>query len=104
MKNPGTATVLGFSLVVLLSAAGSPQEPARSAQETADDIKARDTFLRVCTTCHGAELVTAEGRSRAQWESIIITMQTAMGAVITPEEFATVLDYLARHHGRESVI
>jgi mono/diheme cytochrome c family protein len=103
MKNPGTATVLGFSLVVLLWAAGSAQEPARSAQETAD-TKARDTFLRVCTTCHAAELVTAEGRSRAQWESIIITMQTAMGAAITPEEFTTVLDYLARHHGRESVI
>src|SRR5438067_2027635 len=90
-------TLVGFLLVGFLYATGF-------AQENAADAKARETFLRVCTTCHGAELVTAETRSKAQWETVIITMQTAMGAVITPEEFNTVLDYLTRHHGRESVI
>jgi mono/diheme cytochrome c family protein len=89
--------LLGFSLVVFLWA-------AVFSQETAVDTKARETFLRVCTTCHSADLVTAEGRSKAQWETTIITMQTANGAVLTPEEFTTVLDYLARHYGRESVI
>jgi mono/diheme cytochrome c family protein len=97
MKGRNIRALLGFSLVVFLWTAAF-------SQDTAVDTKARETFFRVCTTCHGAELVTAEGRSKAQWETVIISMQTANGAVITPEEFNTVLDYLARHHGRESVV
>lgn len=95
--------LLGF-LVFALLASGSAQEPARPPQQTAEDLKSKDTFLRVCVKCHPAERITAEGRSRSQWETTMITMQTARGAVITPEEFDTVLDYLTRHHGRESVV
>src|SRR5438128_2465304 len=105
------SATLGVSLVVLLWAGGSAQEPARAVQEparpvqeTAEDIKARDTFVRACTTCHPAERATAENRSRSQWEATIISMQTARGAAITPEEFDTVLDYLTKHYGRESII
>ena len=85
-------------------AGGSSQGPPTPAQQTAEDIKSKDTFIRVCVKCHPAERVTAEGRSRSQWETTMITMQTARGAVITPEEFDTVLDYLTRYHGRESVV
>jgi len=96
--------LLGLSLVVFLRTAVPAQQPAAQASETADDIKAHDTFVRVCTKCHPAERATAEGRSRSQWEATIISMQTARGAVITPEEFDTVLDYLSKHFGRQSVV
>src|SRR5207237_2599760 len=96
--------LLGLSLVVFLRTAVPAQQPAAQAPETADDIKAHDTFVRVCTKCHPAERATAEGRSRSQWEATIISMQTARGAVITPEEFDTVLDYLSKHFGRQSVV
>ena len=49
---------------------------------TAEDAKARDTFVRVCVKCHTAERVTAEGRSRSQWENTIVSMQTSRGAVV----------------------
>jgi mono/diheme cytochrome c family protein len=96
--------LLGVLLVASVLAAGSAQEPQNPAPQAAEDLKSRETFLRVCVKCHPAERVTAEGRSRSQWETTIITMQTARGAVVTPEEFDTILDYLTRHHGRESVI
>ncbi len=99
---PGLAGALAsVALVALPWMAASGQEPAVPAG--AADARARETFVRVCAKCHPAERVTAEGRSRSQWETTIISMQTARGAVVTPEEFDTVLDYLATFHGRDSV-
>ena len=96
--------LLGFLIVASVLAAGSAQGPPGPAPQTPEDLKAGETFLRVCVKCHPAERIIAEGRSRSQWETTIIAMQTARGAVITPEEFDIVLDYLTRNHGRESVI
>src|SRR3954452_7768907 len=95
---------LGLSVAVLLRILASAQQPAPPVQETPEDIRGRDVFVRVCTKCHPAERATAEGRSRAQWEATIISMQTARGAVITPEEFDIVLDYLSKHFGRQSIV
>lgn len=87
--------------------APAPQAPsaqALPAQDTPEDLKARETFIRVCTRCHPADRVTAEGRTRSQWEATIVTMQTARGAVVTPEEFDIVLNYLTKHFGRDSIV
>jgi cytochrome c oxidase cbb3-type subunit III len=96
--------LLGLSVAVLLRMLVSAQQPAAQAQETPEDIRGRDVFVRVCTKCHPAERATAEGRSRAQWEATIISMQTARGAVMTPEEFDTVLEYLSKHFTRQSIV
>jgi mono/diheme cytochrome c family protein len=98
------SALLGFLVVGSVLAAGSTQEPPSPTPQTAEDLKAKEVFLRVCVKCHPIERVTAEGRSRAQWETTIITMQSARGAVVTPEEFETILDYLTRNYGRESII
>ncbi|NUR52975.1 MAG: c-type cytochrome [Acidobacteria bacterium] len=97
---------------VLIAAAALPrarvdaaQAPTTlPAQDTPEDLKARETFVRVCTRCHPADRVTAEGRSRSQWEATIVTMQTARGAAVTPEEFDVVLSYLTKHFGRDSIV
>ena len=94
--------LIACGIVALAGGAGWAQAPARP-QETAEDVRARDTFVRVCAKCHTAERVTAEGRSRSQWENTIISMQTARGAAVTPEEFETILNYLTKFHGRDSV-
>jgi mono/diheme cytochrome c family protein len=52
--------------------------------------------------CHPVERVTGEGRSRSQWENTIVAMQTTRGAVVTPEEFDIVLDYLSKFNGRDA--
>jgi mono/diheme cytochrome c family protein len=93
-----------FPLVAWLWMAGLAQQPAAAVQETAADRKGRETFERVCATCHTADWATAEGRSRAQWEATMISMQTARGAVMTQEEFSTILEYLSTHYGRESIV
>ena len=96
--------LLGFLAAGSMLPAGSAQAPPTPPPQSAEDLKSREVFVRVCVKCHPVERITAEGRSRAQWETTIITMQTARGAVVTPEEFDIIVDYLARNHGRESVI
>ena len=71
-------------------------------QVAPEDQKLRDTFVRVCVKCHTEDRVVAEGRSRIQWENTIIAMQTSRGAVVTPEEFDIVLEYLTKYHSRNS--
>jgi mono/diheme cytochrome c family protein len=101
--------LVGVLMASLLWTGGqAAQAPAAQGQATPpqtslQDAQARETFLRVCTKCHAVERVIAEGRSRSQWEATMISMQTARAAVIAPEEFDVVLDYLSRHHGRESL-
>lgn len=97
------AAGVAVGLAAARLSAGLAQAPVSLPQPQAEDPAARDTFLRVCTKCHPAERVIAEGRSRSQWENTIISMQTSRGALITPEEFDTVLEYLAKFHSRDSV-
>jgi mono/diheme cytochrome c family protein len=78
---------------------GAAQEPP---QQTAADIAARDTFLRVCAKCHTAERITAQPRTRAQWEETMIAMRTGRGAVFSDQEFEIILDYLVKAHGPDS--
>jgi mono/diheme cytochrome c family protein len=62
---------------------------------------AKETFQKVCGACHAIETVTAEHRSRTQWQENISAM-IVKGAKATDEEFATVLDYLATQYGPTS--
>jgi cytochrome c oxidase cbb3-type subunit III len=94
-------SLVGLALVTLVWASGLAQETAKPAQVSTEDARGQETFLRVCLKCHPAERVTAEGRSRSQWENTMIAMQTSRGAVITPEEFDIVLNYLTKFHGRD---
>ena len=67
--------------------------PAVSAQVAAQQ---RETFLKACARCHPPEFVTQTRRTKDQWEESINQMVTARGAVLTPEEYSTVLAYLVR--------
>jgi competence ComEA-like helix-hairpin-helix protein len=84
-------------------AAGAAQDPAKPEQKSPEDIKAEEMFTRVCIKCHTADRVLGSRRTRSQWEETITTMQTARGAVITDEEFETVLTYLVKEHGRVNI-
>jgi mono/diheme cytochrome c family protein len=94
--------VAAIVLCAFVRLAASRQQPAGPPQETAEDAKAKEAFLRVCAKCHTAERVTAEGRSRSQWENTIVAMQTSRGAVVSPEEFDVIANYLTKFHGRDS--
>jgi mono/diheme cytochrome c family protein len=94
--------ILVLLLTLVIRQHGTAQQASPPAQPSADDAKAKDTFVRVCVKCHPVERVTAEARSRSQWENTIVAMQTSRGAVVTPEEFDIVLNYLTKFHSRDS--
>src|SRR4051812_42747539 len=56
--------------------------------------EARQAFVKVCSACHPVETVTAQRRTRAQWQENINSM-IEKGAKGTPEEFALILEYLS---------
>ena len=57
----------------------------------------RDLVAQICSACHDVGmLVTTGGRSRAGWNGTIDDM-VQNGLSISPEERATVLDYLATY-------
>jgi len=58
----------------------------------------RAALQKVCGACHSVEIVTAHGRTRAQWQENIQSM-IARGAKGTEDEFKLVLDYLAAEYG-----
>jgi competence ComEA-like helix-hairpin-helix protein len=95
--------ILITTLFTLGWTASAAQEPAKPEQKSPEDIKAEDTFNRVCIRCHTADRVVGSRRTRTQWEEVITTMQTARGAVITDEEFDTVMNYLVKEHGRVNI-
>src|SRR5579863_7200399 len=75
--------------VLLAPAAGLAQQPPAGS---------REAFQEVCGACHSLGTVTAQRRSRAQWQESITSM-IARGAKATPEEFNLILDYLTVLYG-----
>lgn len=91
MPNFGTY-LLGAAL--LATAASGQNRPQSKSRVEFPDAPGRDTAQKVCGTCHGAEVVITLRLSRDGWSQVIGRMVTR-GAKATPEEFGTVLDYLA---------
>ncbi len=67
----------------------------------AQDVPGRpgkDTTVRICTGCHGAEMWAGAHKSSNDWDSTITTM-TEKGLSINDADYATVLDYLSKNLG-----
>ncbi|HMF75319.1 MAG TPA: cytochrome c [Bryobacteraceae bacterium] len=58
------------------------------------DGSQKQTVLKLCGTCHSANLVLGRGMTREQWGDTVSSM-VARGAKGSPEEFSQVVDYLA---------
>ena len=67
-----------------------------------DDLpegKGQDVVLRMCTSCHGTEVLTANRYSMSRWTSVVDQM-VSMGAAGSDEEASLVVSYLTRFFGR----
>ena len=62
------------------------------------DAPGKDTTVRICTACHGAEMWAGSHKSSNDWDSTITTM-TEKGLSINDADYATVLDYLSKNLG-----
>lgn len=56
--------------------------------------KGKAVLEEVCTECHGADVVLALHQSKAAWKDLVGDM-ALKGAQATPEQIATIVDYLA---------
>lgn len=78
-----------FALALLLTPFAGWAQQASAAHATLE---------KVCSACHALEIVTAHGRTRAQWQDIISSM-IQEGAKGTEEEFGVILEYLTAQYG-----
>ena len=68
-----------------------------SAQDIPDGA-GKDVTLRICTSCHGAEMWASERKWQLDWDRTIASM-TEKGLSISDSDYATVLDYLSKNLG-----
>jgi len=52
----------------------------------------------MCSSCHGADQITAKRASKADWQAVIDRMK-GYGATLTDPQTASLVDYLARMYG-----
>ena len=62
------------------------------------DAPGKDTTVRICTACHGAEMWAGAHKSSGDWDQTITSM-TEKGLSINDADYATVLDYLSKNLG-----
>ena len=80
---------------LLLAYFGSCYASAQTPAAQLPDAPGRDTVQRICSACHPAQIVLGRGMSREQWGGIVSNM-ISRGAKGSDEEFAQVVDYLAK--------
>ncbi len=82
----------GFLLSCLMLA------PAMWAQ--LPDAPGKETVTKVCAECHSLDLVTAMHMDGPAWKSEVDKM-ISRGATASPEEFVTIVTYLAKTRGQQ---
>src|ERR1700735_4105598 len=86
MKNMNRVALLIPFLAMSLVVAQAQDLPAG---------KGKDLVENTCGSCHGLDVVVAQHSSKDGWASIVDYM-VSRGATGTPEEIATIVDYLAK--------
>ncbi len=85
------ASIFAVSAVQLYA-----QRAAAPAGDPLPDAPGKATVLKLCGTCHSANIVAGRGSTREQWSEVIASM-IGRGAKGTDAEFAQVTDYLAKN-------
>jgi competence protein ComEA len=80
-----------FAAASLVLAAGGMAR----AQQQLPDGPGKETFVRVCSKCHGAEIVVGRGNTEEGWTQVVLNM-AQRGAQATDDEFGEIVDYLSK--------
>jgi len=78
---------------------------AAQADESSVRLAQADGVERVqasCAICHSLDYIVMNSpfQDRGGWEKTVNKMVKVMGAPITPEDSAAIVDYLAAHYGK----
>jgi hypothetical protein len=84
----GVAAVLGSSLFLAV-----PNQPALGQQAVSEATTPEAAVVKICSSCHGMQLVTDTPRDYDAWHDTVQKM-IDRGARGTPEEFDLVMDFL----------
>ncbi len=100
-SNRSAAVLVAVIACVLPTGAQTPRVGAgraRTQSGTAQfpEAPGKEVAQKICGVCHGPEVTVAKGRTRQQWGEVIASM-VSRGAKGTDQEFAQVLDYLAKN-------
>ena len=87
-------------LALAASMAWCGDEPRNKETSKKDEKpdRGRELVLDLCSTCHEVERITERAMTREQWSGFIKGMLNE-GAAVTDEEFALIVDYLAKNFG-----
>jgi cytochrome c5 len=77
-----------------------PTTPPTTPPAGGDDTEAAGKALvsGVCSSCHGADLITAKQASRTEWQGIVDRMKS-YGMNLDEKQTNMLLDYLVKHYG-----
>jgi competence protein ComEA len=84
------------TLILLTAIAAVPM----FAQDELPDGPGKATTIRICTSCHGAEMWSTSHRSADDWDRTITSM-TEKGLSISDADYGVVLDYLSKNLGTQ---
>ena len=89
LKNPTWLLITIMAATIALAFGQEVQLP---------DGEGKKILENKCTTCHGLDQVTENHESKDDWAATVDSM-IAMGADVTPEEKAALVEYLAKNFG-----
>jgi competence protein ComEA len=75
--------------------------PAPAPPKQLPDGPGKDVVERVCSACHGAEIVMGKGLTKDGWNQVVDDM-VQRGAQGSDDDFAQIVDYLAAHFPPQS--
>jgi quinoprotein glucose dehydrogenase len=81
------------------TAVPTPATPAAGDNAPLAEGAGKATVVKMCTSCHGADVFTGMRMSRAGWEDVVQEM-TTLGAKGTAAELRSVIDYLTQHYSK----
>jgi mono/diheme cytochrome c family protein len=84
--------------LLLASAAGADESQVQLA-----DAPGKDLVVANCAICHSLDYVPMNSRfmDRKAWEASVNKMIKVMGAPISPEDAAKIVDYLSTQYGKK---
>ena len=91
--------------VLILLTLGVASMPARADETKVRIVVSPDAALvrARCSICHSLDYIPMNSRfmNRAGWEAEVRKMIKVMGAPVSEEEAARIIDYLTRNYGSE---
>jgi cytochrome c551/c552 len=91
----------GFFVATAVWLAPAAAQHEQQASKTLLPGKGAELTMAKCAICHDITHVTRTRLSRAEWEDNVKVM-IARGTPLTPDEAATVVEYLATYYNRDT--